>query len=186
MRHRGLMSDRGIFGGCRETGALLHGIEVVMSEDECTRIALLELAKQCEHCTFLAHGARVIRFAVGIKAALIAYSDGVGVVSLAVGTYAIYVASLVNLPVARDVVVISNVAVSAVVDVVVATCLDAVLTVGARGGAVDDDKCNRSHVCVVLCVLRIDAAGDSECRPQGGYCRREDVVGNLNQSALHN
>ena len=176
------MSDRGIFGCSPETGALLHRVEVMMSEDEGARIALLELAKQCEHCAPLGHGARVLRSAVGIKTTLVAYSDGVGVVSLAVGTYAIDVASLVYLAVARDVVVIADVAVPAVVDVVVSACLEAVLTVFARGGTMNDDKRYSSHA--LVCFSWVDAAGDSERRPQGGNSRREDVEGNLNQSAL--
>ena len=94
-----------------------------MAEDEGARITLPELAKQCEQRALLAHGARVLRSAVGIESALVAYSDGVGVVSLAVGAYAIYVAALAYLPVASDVVVIADVAISAIVDVVVAACL---------------------------------------------------------------
>ena len=101
--------------------------------------------------------------------------------ALAVGAYAIYVAALAYLPVASDVVVIADVAISAIVDVVVAACLKTILTVFARGGTVDDDKCNRSHVCFSW----INAAGDTECRTQGCYCSREDVVGNLKQPALH-
>ena len=73
-------------GDVGDAGAILRGIEVVMTYDHGARIALVQFLKQSSHGSLLRLSARVGGLTADIQPALVADADRVGVVVLAVGT----------------------------------------------------------------------------------------------------
>ena len=73
-------------GDVLDAGAILLGIQVVMTYDHGAGIARVQFLKQSSHGSLLRLGARVGGLAADIKSALVADADRVGIMVLAVGT----------------------------------------------------------------------------------------------------
>ena len=73
-------------GDVLDAGAILLGIQVVMTYDHGAGIARVQFLKQFSHGSLLRLGARVSGLTADIKPALVADADRVGVMVLAVGT----------------------------------------------------------------------------------------------------
>ena len=112
---------------------------LVVTSDEGLRELLLELYQQGDEGAALRDGAGVLGLAVGIQAAFVADSDGAAVEGTAVGAYFIEAAVLGDGAVTADVVVVAYVD-EASLQVVVLELLGGVVAGFAGGGAVDDDE----------------------------------------------
>ena len=79
-----------ILVGCIKAGTGLHGVQVVMTYDEGTGIALFQFQEQLPQSLSLCLGASVGRLSVVVESALVAHTYRVFVVSLAVCPHHIF------------------------------------------------------------------------------------------------
>ena len=123
----------------------LHPGEVAMAENLGVRIVETQTPQESLKTVLLRLGARVGRIAVGIKTALIADADAVGIVVLGMGANHGLGTARIDGSVLSDVVVVAD---GAETTRLVAgfKCFDREVAVGSGGRAVDDDKVYFSHV----------------------------------------
>jgi len=114
------------------------GREVAVPHDDGGGELTCETLQQGTHAVALSLGAGVAGVACGIETALIAYTDAVLVVVLAVGAHLPERPALVNLSVAGDVVMVADV-LPPLLQVVGLALPEGVTLRGARGTAVQDD-----------------------------------------------
>jgi len=115
-----------------------------VTEDDSVGILVVKLRQQRSHALALRLGPRVAGIAEGIETALIADADGVMVVVLAVGTHHPQRPPLMYLPVACDIVMVSNVLPSQP-EVVGLALVKAVALRRARRAAMQHYQCDLSH-----------------------------------------
>ena len=82
-------------------------VQVVMAHDDSAWITLLQFPEQTEHRPLLCLGARVGRIAADVESALIAHSDGVLVMVLAVCAHHVFRSSHFQRSVPSDHVVVA-------------------------------------------------------------------------------
>ena len=126
-----------------DAGAGLSGVQVVVADDECARVAAVEVGEERTQRTLLCAGAGVGRLSANVAASLVAYPDAVAVVVAAVVGGQGLRASPVDGAVAPYEVVVGGwltVLLTAAADV--AGCLAAD---GPPCRAVDDDERDASH-----------------------------------------
>ena len=116
-----------------------------MPYDECPGVVLSQRLHECMQGGPLCRGARVGIMAVDIEAALVADTDGVSVVVLAVCAHLLLGSSPVNLAIPCDIVVIADILEVPVTDVVVAAVLERVAMILTGGGTVNDNQGDRAH-----------------------------------------
>ena len=73
-------------GDVGDAGAILLRVQVVMTQNDGTRITLVQFLKQSSHGSLLSLGARIGGLTADVKPALVADADRVGIVVHAVGT----------------------------------------------------------------------------------------------------
>ena len=92
-----------------EAGAVLVDVgEVAMAEDAGIRMDFLQATEQAQQGTFLGFGASVGGMAVLVKATFVTDTEAVLVVAFGMGTYQLFMARLVGLAIAGDVVVVAR------------------------------------------------------------------------------
>ncbi len=116
-----------------------------MTEHDGSWIAAMKVGDKGKQGAALCCGARVGGMSGGIKTALIADANGVGVVVAAVGTGNSLCPTPVNGTVRLHIIVIADVFPAIVAYMVAAALAEGVPAVAARCAAVDDDKCYSSH-----------------------------------------
>ena len=105
--HSGLQAR--IFRESIEAGAGLLDIgEVAVAEDAGIGMGFLQATEQVQQGTFLGFSASVVGVAVLVKTSLIADTEAVLVVAFGVGTNQLFMARLIRLAVACDVVVVAR------------------------------------------------------------------------------
>ena len=112
-----------------------------MTEDDGRRVLAVQTDEQCSQTLTLSLGSCVTGFAVGVQSAFVADTDGVAVVTVTVCTLLPEGTTFVDLPVARDVVVIAYLA-KASLEMVAPTCLEGIALFGPRGRTMQDDECD--------------------------------------------
>ena len=122
--------------------------QVTVTQDLCFGIFPFESLEQVKQCSLLSGGPGVGVMAVLVEASLITHAQGVAVVTYGMGTYELFVARLVGLAIAGDVVVVARV--SKAVNVVADELHHAVALVAACGAAVDNNQLNMPHDCTAM------------------------------------
>ena len=126
----GLIAGTGLGSGA--------GHLVVTADDGLGKMAM-EVEEESDERGTLLESASVLRFAVGVEAAFIAYSDGAAVEGAAVGTYFVQFSVLCHRTIFSYIVVIAHVD-EASRHVVALELLGSVVLGLAGGGTVDDDE----------------------------------------------
>ena len=133
-------------GDIGDTGAILRGIEVVMTYDHGFGIALVQFLKQFSHGSLLRLSARVGGLTADIEPALIADADGVGIMVHTVGTDHPFRTAWLYCSVSTDHVVVADTEFPMVITAMPRinlsgrTCL-----VGSDCRTVDNEQCNAAH-----------------------------------------
>jgi hypothetical protein len=130
---------------CIIAGTGLAGVQVVMTQDEGCGVLTLQEAQEGHDAAALLDGARVSGVVVGCETALVTDTDAVGIVALAMCACLGDVATSMDDAVARDVIVIADVAESSMLHVVTAAILRRKGFPFRRGAAMDDDEGDDSH-----------------------------------------
>ena len=112
-----------------------------MTKDDSRRVLTAELDEQLTEAMALGRGSCVTGFAVGVQSAFVADTDGVAVVTVTMSALLPEGTTFVDLPVARDVVVITYLA-KASLEMVAPTCLEGIALFGPRGRTMQDDECD--------------------------------------------
>ena len=72
---------------CIEAGAVFTGVQVAVTDNQCAGIALVQLFEQLSHGSLLFSRSRVGGLTADVVAALVTYTDAMGIVVHAVGAY---------------------------------------------------------------------------------------------------
>lgn len=126
------------FVGLDASVAVEVGREVAVTHDDGIGEAVVEGLQELAQAATLSLGAGVTGPPVHIESAFVADADAVLVVVLAVGTYLLQRTSHMHAPVAREVIMVSDVA-PAPPQVIGPALFEAVTLPGLRGRAVNDD-----------------------------------------------
>ena len=86
---------------------VLRGVQIVMTDDQCTRIAAMKVFQELTQCCFLLWCPRVGGLTADVQATLVAHADGVAVVVQAVGADHVFRTSGLYLSVTTDDVVVA-------------------------------------------------------------------------------
>ena len=86
---------------------VLRGVQIVMTDDQCTRIAAMKVFQELTQCCFLLWCPRVGGLTADVEATLVAHADGVAVVVQAVGADHVFRTSGLYLSVTTDDVVVA-------------------------------------------------------------------------------
>ncbi len=97
-----------IFVDCVKAWTILEWIQIVVAHYQGMRISPFQFLQQAEHLLLLSFCARVCRHTVSIESTLIAYTDGVLVMPLAVSSDHIFRSSRFQFSVASDDVVVAD------------------------------------------------------------------------------
>ena len=151
------MVQRLVFPRRVEARTGLLRVQVAMPHNQCAGEALFQSAEQCSQTAFLCRRAGVARKSVGIQSAFVADADGVPVVFLAVGARQFRRPAAVHRSVARDVVVITDVAKAAMMNVVVPASLEIQAPPFGSGGAMDNKQGNDSHTKYMFPLVGLSA-----------------------------
>lgn len=116
-----------------------------MPYNNCFRQHRLQFPQQRQHGGFLFHRPCVRRYAVRRQSPFIADADGVSVVVLAMRPHFLYRSATVNLTIARDIEMVSDVTETTVMYMVVAAGFEIQVPPLGGGGTMDDDKCYFTH-----------------------------------------
>ena len=119
--------------------------EVSMAEDAGVGVGLLQPAQQPQQGTFLAGRTGVGGVAMLVETPFVADAQRVLVIAYGMGTDKLFVARLVGLAVAGDVVVVARE--SEAIRVTADECCHGKALVRARGRTVYDNQINRPHDC---------------------------------------
>ena len=119
--------------------------QVTVTQDLCLGIFPFESLEQVKQCSLLSGGPGVGVMAVLVEASLITHAQGVAVVTYGMGTYELFVARLVGLAIAGDVVVVARE--SEPFRVTADEGCHGKVLVRARGRTVDDNQINVPHDC---------------------------------------
>ena len=86
---------------------VLRGVQIVMTDDQCTRIAAVKVFQELTQCCFLLWCPRVGGLTADVEATLVAHADGVAVVVQAVGPDHVFRSAGLYLSVTTDDVVVA-------------------------------------------------------------------------------
>ena len=123
-----------------------------MAEDDGVGVVAVQACEQFSQALALCLGTCVCRLTVDVQSALIADTDGVLVVVLAVSSYLTEVPTFVYDAVACHIVMVANV-LKAAPDMVPAALFEVVALPGPCGRAMQDNQCYCSHNFMQLCVV---------------------------------
>ena len=104
-----------------------------------------QFPEQRQHGGFLFQCPRVRGDAAGVQSAFITYTDGMPVVIPAMRARFLYRSATVNLTIACEVKMVTDVLEAAVMDMVVAAGFEIQVPSFGGGGTMDDDKGNFTH-----------------------------------------
>ena len=86
---------------------VLRGVQIVMTDDQCTRIAAVKVFQKLTQCCFLLWRPRIGGLTADVQATLVAHADGVAVVVQAVGADHVFRSAGLYLSVTTDDVVVA-------------------------------------------------------------------------------
>ena len=128
-----------------EAGTILEGIEVMVTHNQGAGIAFMEIFEEHCHGAFLRLRTRVLGSSLAVETALVAHTDAVTVVVLAVGANLLLGSPRPDHSFAVDIVVVADVLEPAMRYVVAPTFRECEPFPFRGGRAVDDDQCDGPH-----------------------------------------
>ena len=139
-----------LLGDVRDAGAILRGVEVVVTYNQSLGISPVQFLKQLSHGSLLGLSARVGGLTADVEPALVADAYRMGVVVQAVGADHVLRTALFNLSVTTDDVVVADAELPALpavpcVDLGGRRCL-----AGPYCTAVNHNQCYRSHLSLMF------------------------------------
>ena len=132
-------------GDILDTGAILLGIQVVVTYDHGFGIASVQFLKQSSHGSLLRWRARIGGLTADVKPALVADADRVGIVVLAVGTGQPFRTAWLYRSVTTDHVMVADTELPALAAMPCVNLSGRGGLVGADCRTVDDDERDFSH-----------------------------------------
>ena len=132
-------------GDIGDAGAILIGVEVVMTYDQGFGITPVQFFEQRSHGNLLRLRARIVGPSADVESTLVADADRVGIVVHAVGTRQPFRTARLYTTVTTDHVVVANAEVKASLAMPRIDLSGRGGLVGPHRRTVDDDQCNGSH-----------------------------------------
>jgi len=104
-----------------------------------------QFAKQRQHSPFLFHSPRILGYTVSRQPTFIAYANGVSIVILAMRPDLFYRSATVNITIARNIEMVTNVLEPPVMNMFIVASLEIQVPPLRGGGTMDNDQSNLTH-----------------------------------------